>query len=55
VLSHCGMGYNRSALVAGLILNELGMPGSAAVSRVRERRPGALFNTKFAADLESLS
>ena len=26
VLSHCGMGYNRSALVAGLILIELGMP-----------------------------
>jgi hypothetical protein len=54
VLSHCGMGYNRSALVAGLILNELGMPGSAAVSRIRERRPGALFNTKFASYLESL-
>jgi hypothetical protein len=54
VLSHCGMGYNRSALVAGLILNELGMPGRAAVSRLRERRPGALFNTKFAAYLEAL-
>src|SRR5439155_4022769 len=26
VLSHCSMGYNRSALVAGLILVELGMP-----------------------------
>src|SRR5258706_11417474 len=24
VLSHCGMGYNRSALLAGLILNKLG-------------------------------
>jgi hypothetical protein len=52
VLSHCGMGFNRSALVAGLILNELGMPGKDVVSRLRERRPGALFNEKFAAFLE---
>ena len=53
VLSHCGMGYNRSALVAGLILVELGMPGAAAVARLRERRPGALYNDCFAACLES--
>ncbi len=52
VLSHCGMGFNRSALVAGLILNELGMPGKDAVTRLRDRRPGALFNDKFAAFLE---
>ncbi len=55
ILSHCGMGFNRSALVAALILNQLGMPGKDAVSRLRERRPGALFNTKFAQYLESLS
>ena len=54
VLSHCGMGFNRSALVAGLILHELGMPGPDAVTRLRERRPGALFNERFAAFLESL-
>jgi hypothetical protein len=54
VLAHCGMGYNRSALVAGLILIELGMPGRAAVARCRERRPGALYNPMFAAFLESL-
>ena len=48
VLSHCGMGYNRSALVAGLILAELGMPGPEVVARLRERRPGALFNEGFA-------
>ncbi|HVR38166.1 MAG TPA: hypothetical protein VMU84_03665 [Thermoanaerobaculia bacterium] len=54
VLSHCGMGFNRSALVAGLILNRLGMPGSTAVDRLRERRPGALFNEVFAAHLRSL-
>jgi hypothetical protein len=54
VLSHCGMGFNRSALVAGLILIELGMPGAAVVERLRERRPGALFNDKFAEVLEGL-
>jgi protein-tyrosine phosphatase len=54
VLSHCGQGYNRSAFVAGLILIELGMSGDAAVARLRERRPGALFNDGFAAHLASL-
>ncbi len=55
VLSHCGMGFNRSALVAGLILVELGMPGAAAVERLRSRRPGALYNDGFAAYLASLN
>jgi protein-tyrosine phosphatase len=54
VLSHCGMGFNRSALVAGVILNKLGVPGKEAVSRIRERRPGALFNDVFAEYLASL-
>ena len=54
VLSHCGMGFNRSALVAGLILHRLGMPGSSIVTRMRERRPGALFNQVFAEFLKSL-
>ena len=54
VLSHCGMGFNRSALVAGLILHKLGMPGPQVVERLRERRAGALFNERFAAWLESL-
>lgn len=54
VLSHCGMGFNRSALVAGLILHKLGMPGPRVVERLRERRAGALFNERFAAWLESL-
>jgi len=48
------MGFNRSALVAGLILNKLGMPGPAAVARLRQRRAGALFNEQFAGYLESL-
>ena len=53
MLSHCGMGYNRSALVAGLIMIELGMSGPDAVARLRERRPGALFNDRFADCLAS--
>ena len=48
VLAHCNMGFNRSGLVAGLILKALGMPGDAAVTRIRERRPGALYNDRFA-------
>ena len=55
VLSHCGMGFNRSALVAGLILMRLGMTGPEAVRRLRGCRPGALFNQVFAAHLESLT
>ncbi len=54
VLSHCGMGFNRSALVAGLILVRLGLPGPDAVNRLRGCRPGALFNEVFAAHLDSL-
>jgi protein-tyrosine phosphatase len=54
VLSHCGMGYNRSALVAGSILHRLGMRGPDIVDRLRERRPGALFNEVFAEHLRSL-
>lgn len=55
VLSHCGMGLNRSALVAGVILHKLGMNGEDAVALLREKRPGALFNENFAKYLLSLS
>ncbi|MGH9418516.1 MAG: protein-tyrosine phosphatase family protein [Thermoanaerobaculia bacterium] len=54
VLSHCGMGFNRSALVASLILHKLGMEGPAIVERLRARRPGALFNEVFAQHVTSL-
>jgi hypothetical protein len=54
VLSHCGMGFNRSALVAGRILHRLGMPGEKVVQQLRERRPGALFNEVFAEHIVSL-
>ncbi|HEX3556753.1 MAG TPA: dual specificity protein phosphatase [Thermoanaerobaculia bacterium] len=54
VLSHCGMGFNRSALVAGLILRYLGMSGPEVVSHLRQKRPGALFNQVFAEYLLNL-
>jgi protein-tyrosine phosphatase len=56
VLSHCGMGFNRSALVAGSILHKLGgRTGAEIVERIQSRRPGALFNTVFADYLRSLT
>jgi hypothetical protein len=54
VLSHCGMGFNRSALIAGRILHKLGMRGVDVVERLRQRRPGALFNDVFADHLRLL-
>lgn len=54
VLSHCGMGFNRSALIAGRILHRLGMPGERVVEQIRARRPGALFNEVFAEHLRTL-
>jgi len=53
VLSHCGMGFNRSALVAGLILVQMGHPGPTVVERLQSKRPGALFNDCFAEFLRS--
>jgi len=43
----CQHGMNRSGLVAGLVLRELGLPGTAAVSRILAARPGALSNQAF--------
>jgi protein-tyrosine phosphatase len=54
VLTHCGMGLNRSALVAGLILTYLGMKGPEAVALLRQKRPGALYNDNFAKYLLTL-
>jgi protein-tyrosine phosphatase len=54
VLSHCGMGHNRSALLAGVIMTYLGMSGREAVARLRDRRRGALYNHVFASYLDSL-
>ena len=55
VLAHCGMGHNRSALLAGVILTYLGMPGGEAVVQLRQRRQGALYNTTYASYLETLA
>jgi hypothetical protein len=54
VLSHCGMGFNRSALIAGRILHRLGMPGPQVLQQLRTRRPGALFNEVFAEHIRTL-
>jgi protein-tyrosine phosphatase len=48
LLAHCGMGHNRSALVAGLILRYLGMGGDEVVALIRDKRQGALYNKTFA-------
>jgi protein-tyrosine phosphatase len=48
------MGFNRSALVAGMIMHKLGTPGHEAVKRIRSKRPGALFNEVFAEYLTRL-
>jgi protein-tyrosine phosphatase len=54
VLSHCGMGHNRSALLAGLILYYLGMSGADAVEQIRQHRKGALYNKNYANYLQNL-
>lgn len=55
VLSHCGMGHNRSALLAGVILTYLGMSGEEAVELIRQKRQGALYNKTYASYLETLA
>ena len=54
VLAHCGMGHNRSALLAGIILTYLGMTGEDAVTLIRQKRQGALYNRTFASYLAGL-
>lgn len=54
VLVHCTMGLNRSALLTGKILYRLGMRGPDVVERLRERRPGALYNEVYASYLTDL-
>ena len=55
VLSHCGLGLNRSALMAGLILMQTqGFTGPQVVEHLKARRAGALYNDTFANYLRSL-
>ena len=53
-ISGAGWGGSTITLLAGPILIELGMDGPVAVERLRERRPGALFNERFADYLASV-
>jgi protein-tyrosine phosphatase len=55
VLAHCRMGFNRSALLTGLIMMHLGMSGEEVVAVLRRKRPGALFNQAFAEYLTRLN
>lgn len=54
VLCHCLMGFNRSALVAGLILVYFGMSGEEVVKQLQSKRAGALYNETFADFLRSV-
>ena len=47
VVCQCGMGQNRSALVAGMILLHCGLSGLEAVALIRAHREGALWNKTF--------
>lgn len=48
----CHHGMNRSGLMAGLILRELGVSGEEAVRRIVTARPGSLSNQVFRAIVE---
>jgi hypothetical protein len=43
----CQHGMNRSGLVTGLILRQLGLPPRETIDRIRRARPGALANDHF--------
>lgn len=54
VLSHCQMGWNRSGLVSGLTMLELGIKGDIVKTIQEARGPGALSNRAFADYLKLL-
>lgn len=47
VLCQCGMGLNRSALVAGMILLQQGLSGAEVVELICRRRENALYNPVY--------
>lgn len=53
VLVHCEQGLNRSGLVVALSLMKRGLTADDAIYRVRQSRPGSLFNEKFCAWLRA--
>lgn len=54
VLTHCTLGFNRSGLVNGVILNQHGLSGVEALRLIRVAWPGALSNETFARFIEKL-
>jgi hypothetical protein len=55
VLIHCAYGLNRSSLIAAKIIHNLsGMAGPDIVSLIRDKRPGALHNPLYAANVAGL-
>lgn len=54
VLVHCRLGFNRSMLVAATALSYLGVPGGQILGHMRQVRPGALFNDRFAEHVKAL-
>lgn len=54
VLILCRQGRNRSGLLTGLVLNQLGVPGRKAVARIRSKRRNALSTPAFAKYLATL-
>ena len=49
VYAVCQHGMNRSGLLAGLILREMGMPGDEAVQLIRSSAPGGAFERELRA------
>jgi protein-tyrosine phosphatase len=47
VLITCHMGRNRSGLVMGLVLMQLGYTSAQAIALIRSARKGALSNAHF--------
>ncbi|HSF02901.1 MAG TPA: hypothetical protein VLA62_07820 [Solirubrobacterales bacterium] len=54
VLVHCRLGFNRSMLVAATALSYLGHAGPEIIVHMRQVRPGALFNERFANHVQAL-
>ena len=52
LLVMCHHGMNRSGLMTGLVLRELGVSGPEAVARIVTARPGSLSNRAFRAIVE---
>ncbi len=47
VLTMCRAGRNRSGLLSGLILKELGYTGEQAIQLIQQQRPLSLYNEHF--------